>query len=1146
MEFINRLKVPLRGRCLILIFSLLSGFNVSAENQCVIPAGRFISIEGTVEVKPDIGGGWIPATLQYQLCESDTVRVGELSRAAIQLVNNSVLRLDQSTTLQIVNIADDNEHWSWLDLGRGTIHAFSRSPKRVKIETPLLKGLIEGTEFYVQSESEQSRLGVFEGHVMVENKKKQVTVAPNQEIIAHANMELQLQTPLRPRDAVQWALYYPPILAAFDGDFSFPSNIMSKVLVKAMAFAENGQISLALESLDELPKTDRDARYFIYRAALLLSVGRANESRTEIAQALSYDRHAGLAYALLAVIEVIQNQRELALADAELANKFSRTSAAKIALSYALQANFKLDAARATLVTATTEHPHDPLVWARLAELQLMLGERSEAQASASRANGLLPESARAKIILGFCDLAEFHPDEAAIVFEQAIRLDSADPMAHLGLGLAKISHGDLAEGRRELEGAVALDANNALLRSYLGKAYFTEKRNLIDAAQYGLAKTLDPLDPTAYLYDGIRKQTENRPIEALKDFQQSSKLNANRSIYRGKLLLEQDRAARGISLARAQKDLGFTLLGNREASASLDQNPANASAHRFLSDSYQNVRRREIARVSELLQAQLLQEININPIQPSLAETNLNILTQGGPAAPGFNEFTPLFEQNTAKLDLTGFGGSNNSFGSEGAVTALYNRFSFGAAGLHYQTDGWRNNNILNQHIYDFYGQAAITPQFNLQAEFRHRESSEGDLAFNFDPAAFLREKSVFREQDTTRFGLRFSPTRASNFIFSYIHSDRKQQELIDAIPIDPTTNVTSDLLGHDAGDQFEGQYLYEHEQINFVAGFAHSQVDQRVNGQVIFNDTNSPLPIISTETSTDEINSTRGYLYSRIKFPAPVTWTIGFSYDDYQEGVQSKSAFNPKFGMQWDISKNFRLRTAWMRTLKPALVNNRTIEPTQVAGFNQLFDDINGTQSTRYGGGFDWHLTPDLYFGGELSWRHLEEPVTVLDRNQAPIVNFENRNEELHSLYLYWIPTDRFAVKAEFAYDLYRSDLGKATENGSVPEVVETFSAPITVSYFDTSGWFARLGGTFVHQQVGLAETAVQSQGNDSFFLVDIDVGYRFPKRWGLVSFGVKNLFDTRFQYQDDSYREFRDEPSTGPYFPDRIMMGRVILNF
>lgn len=1138
-------------RCIHILFALsllVTTFNIYAEDGCPAIVGKITSIEGEVEVKSETNGGWRAASLGHLLCEADTIEVGVRSRAAIQLINHAVLRLDQNTTLRLIDVSENNEEWAWLDLGRGAIHSFSRAPWRVKVDLPFLKGLIKGTEYYARAEPDQSELAVLEGHVEVKNGYGQTIVNPGYKAIGKAGMAPILQIVARPRDAVQWTLYYPPVLAVFDGRSEhIPANV-SSTLRKALELAGQGQSTDGFKLLDQAPQVERDANFFLYRAAMLLSLGRTLEARADIEETLRRTPQEGLAYALLGVIEVVQNQKEQALASAEKAVLLSHTDASRIALSYAQQASFKLEAARDTLLSAVTEHADNSLAWARLGELQLMLGDLRQARVSANRSVTLSPGSARAQMVLGFCALVEFRSRDASSAFEQAIRLASADPMAHLGLGLAKISSGELAEGRKEIETAVALDSNNALLRSYLGKAYFTEKRAPLDATQFSIAKSLDPLDPTAYLYDGIRKQAENKPVEALHDLQQSKKLNDNRAVYRSRLLLDKDRASRGISLARVFKDLGFFVLGQREASVSLEDDPSNASAHRFLSDSYQGGRRREIARVSELLQAQLFQEVNINPIQPSLAETNLNIFTQGGPATPGFNEFTPLYERNTAKLDATGFGGSNNTFGGEGAVTALYDGFSFGAGGLHYQSDGWRSNNGLNQHLYNFFAQAAITPELNIQAEYRHRKSKEGDLAFNFDPAAFLRKKSMSRDLDTERFGLRYSPAKDSHFLFSYIHTDRTQKSNIDGIPGDnPTTTISEMSEGRDDGDQFEGQYLFQRERLNVTAGFSHSTVNSQLNETLIFDDTAKPPPVIIRPKSEEEVKSTRGYLYSRIKLPLPVTWTFGFSYDNYQEGLISESHFNPKFGVMWDVTENLRLRAAWLRTLKPALVNNRTIEPTQVAGFNQLFDDINGTRSTRYGGGFDWRFGRNLFLGGEITWRDLVEPVLLPGSEpQEDSVASEKRKEEFHNIYLYWTPAERWAVKAEFAYDLYRSQLGAATENGAVPVAVETFSAPLSASYFDPSGWFARLGGTFVHQKLTYAGTVVQSQGNDSFFLVDADVGYRFPKRWGLASIGVKNLFDTKFNYQDDSYREFRDEPSTGPYFPDRIIMGRVVLNF
>ena len=151
------------------------------------------------------------------------------------------------------------------------------------------------------------------------------------------------------------------------------------------------------------------------------------------------------------------------------------------------------------------------------------------------------------------------------------------------GLGLAIIRDGALAEGRRYLEMAVGLDSSNSLLRSYLGKAYFEEKRDPLDAKQFAIAKQLDPLDPTPYLYDAIRLQSVNQPVEAMLSMEKSIELNDNRAVYRSRELLDSDRATRGANLAQIYDDLGFEQLAVNQGYESLTLDPGNTSAHRFL-----------------------------------------------------------------------------------------------------------------------------------------------------------------------------------------------------------------------------------------------------------------------------------------------------------------------------------------------------------------------------------------------------------------------------------------------------------------------------------------------------------------------------------------------------------------------------------
>ena len=189
------------------------------------------------------------------------------------------------------------------------------------------------------------------------------------------------------------------------------------------------------------------------------------------------------------------------------------------------------------MLGAVEHDPQNGLAWARLAEMWLSLGDPNQALEAAKTAAKLSPKLARPQTVLGFALLAEVRISEAKSTFEHAISLESNDPLARLGLGLAKIRAGNLEDGRRDLEIAVALNPDDALLRSYLGKAYFEERRDESAVREYDVSKRLDPKDPTPWFYDAIRKQTVNRPVEALQDFEKAISLNDNRAVYRSRLL---------------------------------------------------------------------------------------------------------------------------------------------------------------------------------------------------------------------------------------------------------------------------------------------------------------------------------------------------------------------------------------------------------------------------------------------------------------------------------------------------------------------------------------------------------------------------------------------------------------------------------
>jgi hypothetical protein len=63
------------------------------------------------------------------------------------------------------------------------------------------------------------------------------------------------------------------------------------------------------------------------------------------------------------------------------------------------------------------------------------------------------------------------------------------------------------------------------------------------------------------------------------------------------------------------------------------------------------------------------------------------------------------------------------------------------------------------------------------------------------------------------------------------------------------------------------------------------------------------------------------------------------------------------------------------------------------------------------------------------------------------------------------------------------------------------------------------------------------------EDFMLVNVGLGYRFPKRAGLISLEARNLLDKEFRFQDDSFMTREANPL---YIPERTLFGRLILNF
>lgn len=1112
---------------------------------CEEPVARAISIQGQVERLTKDLPSWTPVILDEAFCPGDQLRVGRYSRASLTLNDDTLLRLAENSSVSIN--APDEDGSTWLDLLEGVAHFISRVRQDFQVNTPYINAGVEGTEFTVETGSERAAVTVLEGRVRAANAYGEVILTGGQKAVAFAQQAPHIEQVVDPLNAVQWTLYYPPLTEN--------GSAMDRQSIKAY---RQGDMAGALAALAQNAEVERNPPLLVYRASLQLRVGGVETAQHDLQQALDIDPNNAEALALLSIITTVQNQRRHALDLAKRAVAGNpRGLAPLLALSYARQAMFQLPAALEAARQATEAVPDSALAWSQLARLHLMFHHLDEATEAARRAVAIAPARSQPLTTLGFVHLVRLDTDAARRTFEQAIRLDrSAAPLPRFGLGLVEIRKGHLAEGRRQLEISANLDPGNAMIRSYLGKAYYEEKRNRRAETQFTLAKQFDENDPTAWFYNAILLQSQNRPNKALTELQSAIELNDNRAVYRSRFLLDQDEAARDASQARVYQDLGFEQLARSEAYKSLQTSAQNHSAHRLLADSYSGQPLLEKARMSELLQSQLLQPLNSNPIQPQLVASGLGILDGAGPSASGYAEYTPLFTHNGLDLQLNAIGGSNDIVGDDLILSGLHDRIAFSLGQFHYQTDGWRENNDLKNNLYDAFLQIALTPATSIQFEYRRQVKQSGDLLFTFYPDDLDDAYRADLNRRISRIGLHHQFDSNGHFIASVIEQNllEKYEEYVwEYYPDYPTANsgtnpATDEYSYIDTGDGAsrtqELQFIQPFLKHTFIFGggryqenYSYSTVeyDHLLTYLVPYPPYYYEYPMPSPQFPTIHFDPRfkNLYLYGQFVLPARINLTLGVTHEDFETSVLKVNETNPKFGLTWEATKNLIFRASYLEGVTRPEHMEQTIEPTQVAGFNQLFSLEPQSDVEQFGLGVDAKLSTTLSVGAEFVHRDIELANLWISPSGC-CAFYQSIDQKLSRAYLHWSASDRLSLSIAYEREAYTGTLYDP------PESLSTQLSPISLSYHWPSGIYLLTKGTYIDQEI----TLCCQEDRSNFWNFDAVLGYRFPNRLGKAEIIVKNLLDEKFNYYDlDFHNEIFSEPR---FQPKRQLFARIVINF
>ena len=1090
---------PKRQRFVALIVALFGSALATAAHAQAPPRGcgdwhaELLAVEGEIEVQRAGAADWTPVEREAVICLGDAVRVQAYSRATLRLPDQSVIRVNQNSTLTLEEPEDGVG--SLLKLLRGVIHVISRDPRSLRFSTPHVNAGLKGTEFDIRVDEagQRTSVAVLEGQVEVTNAAGRIDVPSGFVATAHGGEMPAASAIKEPIDLMRWATYFPAIL---DGPLPDP--------------ASEPPASLA-----------NDPAWLASRAAARLEHGDLAAAEADLAAASQKGAGDPIVLALEAIAALGHGDIVAARDRAQAATTTAPGSApALIALSYVQSAGGDVADALENVRRALASAPNNAIAWTRRAELELALGDSTTSFESAQRAIEFAPSLGYAHSVLGFIALRRLDFDGAIGAFERASALDQGAPLPQLGLALALMQRGDFVAGRQHLEVAVALDPSSSIVRSYMGKTYDAERRSKLPTSQLDLAKRFDPTDPTPWLYDALIKLSRNQPVEALDDLLGASNRNDNRAPFQARFPMDADLATRSAGTGHVMRELGFEQLAMVQGWAATQLDPADYAAHRLLADVYSTEPRHELARVSELLTSQLLQPLNLTPIQPQLAQIGSLRADRSGPTELAFSEFSPLVTKNGLRFEMSSVAGANGTFGDDLVVAGLHDKLSYSVGQFRYTSDGIRENNDLDEKIYNAFIQFSPNDRSSVQAELRSNEFDRGDLTMLFDPSIY----GIARQNDsadTLRVGGRRRLDNGDTLLGTLMYQQDSASLAFGPLSID------SSLYMHGA----DIQHIHAAPRWNVRSGVLSQRQTGAVSGDIMI------LPPGQTNL---EARQDSAYSYADIALTPRLVLTAGAAADSVKAAYTDLEKIDPKLGVTWMANDALTLRAAAFKTLTYNFSTSKQnaqprLEPTEVAGFNQFLFTSNGDTATVYGLGLDGRLSNAMFAGIELARRDVEAQIVDASPFSVSVLRKPGREKSARS-YFYWTPRSNVSFSARY-------EVGDFVADELSPYYFTEMKVrrlPLEAKYFGQSGFSAGVRVSHYHQEgVFTPIRGIAEPGQDTFWTTDAMLGYRLPKRRGVLSLNVANLFDKDFRYQDI-------DPENPSVVPERFAYFRFTLAF
>lgn len=833
-----------------------------------------------------------------------------------------------------------------------------------------------------------------------------------------------------------------------------------------------------------------DGRLRVQKAMLDLLSGDAERARALLESIPANDPAFSLGQGLLSNVYLTQNKKDQALEAARKAVEANPNSpSAYLSLSLAQQSFFDLPAAMRSAEKALELDPEFVQAQVQYAKLLFGAGDARQAERIVRRTLAGAPQEAAAHSVLGFILLGQGKTDEARVAFGKSVQLDNTAGEPRLGLGIANMREGRVADAVLEFLEATTLEPRVSLYHSYLGKAFYQERKFEQAFSALDVAMELDPRDPTPHLYAGIFEEELNRPGVAIRDFQNSIERNDNRAVYRSRFVLDEDRATRNIKLASAYNRLGLSEMANLEAIKSYASDPTNSSTRIFLADTFLNLDGRTVAGGSELLMARLLLPVNANSFN-------------------AFNDYTTLFELPRMNWTTQGRLGNLDTNAQSVITSGGTRRFAYGSIFTRDRSDGWRPQNddsrtFTNVNLFKF----APAPRSDFMFTYSQTQTRQGDQASTFlvspdnDP-----DRRIFNRVQRAEVGYHQQFNPGSELVVYF--AGRTVDQVVDDPKCLRVLGIDVDCRRSSLTPNvsLQAAHLLKVSDFQFKYGFDIFEGRSRTREVLNFVFPGDPPELVSDEFGVErqKVRFKTTFLEGDYLISPKLILTGGIKYDWASDNNMldeeriSMNRWNPHAGVLVSPFETTTFRFGFTRTMQTH--TQERLVPTHLLGFILNPNEFELTRATGYHAGWDQRL-----FGGRTFLRTTafwRDRVTPSLQDGSP-VEFEG---DIYGgrLALNQFITDSFTGIADYAI----------TRDVSIFGLRHDHDLGLRLFYIHPRGYFFQFEEEYLNQSGLFGRTPVET----NVWMTNFSISYEMPEKMGLLSVRVSNLFNPEFFYLAD----------------------------